>query len=156
MSDLKGKAQLQARLTAIGKTQGLMQSIVIHGVREAKLLYTRQSKKTGNLGRSIRPGRVSATKGEIIAGGRLKVGYAAFVERGTRPHIIRARNKRALAWGGPRRLSGSLRTGAAPTHFATLVHHPGTKAKPFLVPGLQKAAKEQGLDTIVAAWNKAG
>lgn len=151
---LQGKRQLQARLTAIGKTEVLMQSIVIHGVREAKLLYTRQSKKTGNLGRTIRVGRVSATRGELIAGGRFSVGYAAAVERGTGPHVIRPRNKRALAWGGSRRLSGQLRSGARATHFATVVHHPGTKAKPYLVPGLQKSAKDQGLDTIVSQWNK--
>lgn len=151
MSALQGKVQLERRFAAIAKTEVLVRTIIVHGVAEAKHLVPR---KTGNLGRSIRPGRITATSGELIAGGVLRVGYARFVEQGTRPHIIRPRNRKALAWGGSRRLSGSLRSGSAPTNFATLVHHPGTRAKPYLVPGLQKAAKEQGSDAIVKLWNE--
>lgn len=156
MSDLKGASQLQARIKAIGQTEPLMRAIIIRGRRNALLRYTRQSKKTGNLGRTIRPGHITATKGELIAGGRNRIGYAGDVERGTRPHLIRPRKGKVLAWGGQRRLSGNLRTGAKPTHFAALVHHPGSRAKPYLVPGLQEAAAQEGLDTVVSAWNKAG
>lgn len=159
MSGLQGASALQARLRAIGKTEVLVRSIVITGVAFAKHDVPR---KTGNLGRTIRPGRITKDSGELVAGGTLKVGYAADVERGTRPHIIRPRPGRvgrngrpaALAWGGSRRLSGSLRSGASPTNFARLVHHPGTRAHPFLVPGLQRAAKEQGISTIVRLWNE--
>lgn len=164
MSDLKGYHQLQARLTAISKTEVLVRIIIIHGVAEAKHLAPF---KTGNLRRTIRPGRISATQGELVAGGALRVGYAGDVERGTRPHVIRpkagrtGRNGRpaALAWGGPRTLGGRLRVSggvqASPTHFARVVNHPGTRAHPYLVPGLRKAADDQGTKAIVELWNGA-
>lgn len=43
-----------------------------------------------------------------------RVRYAGFIERGTRPHIIVARNKKALFWKGAE-------------HPVRLVHHPGTR-----------------------------
>lgn len=149
---LKGKRQLEARLKAIGQTDLLLREIVIHGVREAKLAVPR---KTGNLGRTIRVGTVTKTTGSIKAGGVRNVGYAHSVEFGTRPHVIRPRSKKVLAWGGPRTLSGRLRAGGKPTHFARSVRHPGSKAKPYLVPGLRKAALERGIESIVALWNRA-
>jgi hypothetical protein len=47
-------------------------------------------------------------------------GYGIFVHEGTRPHIIRVVNKRVLA---------NKRMGQI---FGRVVHHPGTKANPFL------------------------
>ena len=52
------------------------------------------------------------------------VSYALFVEFGTKPHVIRARNRRVLA---------NTRTGDV---FGPVVHHPGTPAQPFLRPAL--------------------
>jgi len=49
-----------------------------------------------------------------------KAAYAPYVEFGTAPHEIRPINKRVLA---------NAKTGQ---FFGTLVHHPGTKANPFL------------------------
>jgi hypothetical protein len=46
--------------------------------------------------------------------------YAPYVEFGTAPHIIKAVNKRVLA------------NVAAGEVFGPIVHHPGTKANPFL------------------------
>ena len=51
--------------------------------------------------------------------------YARFVEEGTRPHIIRAKNKRALYWKGAK-------------HPVKSVRHPGSKAKPYLIPAFEK------------------
>ena len=153
---LEGADKLRARLKAIGQTQVLLRDIQGHGVREAKLIVPH---RTRNLSRTIRPGRVTADYAEIVAGGRNTVGYAAFVERGTRPHIIRPRTKKALAWGGPRTLGGRLRVKngvtASATNFATVVHHPGTRAQPYLVPGFQRAVKEAGMTTIVRLWDGA-
>jgi len=153
---LQGADKLRARLKAIGQTQVLLRDIQGHGVREAKILVPH---RTRNLSRTIRPGRVTADYAEIVAGGQRDVGYAAFVERGTRPHIIRPRTKKALAWGGPRTLGGRLRVKngvtASATNFATVVHHPGTRAKPYLVPGFQKAVKDAGMTTIVRLWDGA-
>ena len=91
------------------------------------------------------------------------MGYAAAVETGSRPHVIRPKAGRtgrnghpaALAWGGSRRLSGNLRKGASPTNFAREVHHPGTRPHPYLIPGLRIAAEQEGVSGIVTIWNGA-
>jgi hypothetical protein len=49
-----------------------------------------------------------------------KASYAPYVEFGTKPHIIRPVKARVLA----NKATGQI--------FGTLVHHPGTKANPFL------------------------
>lgn len=153
---LQGADKLRARLTAIGRTESILRDIQIEGVREAKLIVPR---RTSNLGRSIRPGRVTATYAEIVAGGQRKVGYAAHVEYGTRPHVIRARKAKALAWGGPRTSGGRLTVTkgvtARPTHFAKSVQHPGTRAQPYLCPGFQKAVTAAGIPAIVRLWDGA-
>jgi hypothetical protein len=165
VGSLQGADKLQARFRAIGRSpEVLISRIVIRGVANAK---RRVRHKTRNLSRTIRPGRVTATTGEVLAGGVNKVGYAEDVERGTRPHIIRpkagrrGRNGRpaSLAWGGPRTLGGRLRVSggvtASPTHFASVVHHPGTRAKPYLKPGLQEAVGQEGVTGVVELWNGA-
>lgn len=152
MSNLKGAPELHRRFAAIAKTEVLVRTIVIHGVANAQRGVHH---RTGNLRRTIRPGRITATSGEILAGGKDGVGYARVEEMGRGPLTIRPRNRKVLAWGGPRRLSGSLRTGGRPTNFATVVHQKARAGHPYLVPGLQKAAREQGVDAIVKLWNEA-
>ena len=51
--------------------------------------------------------------------------YARGVEEGTRPHIIKAKNKKALYWKGAK-------------HPVKSVRHPGSRAKPFLIPAFEK------------------
>ena len=157
---LVGVVQFQSRLRAISDTEALLRHIVIKGVEHANALVPR---KTGNLGRTIRPGVVTATTGEILAGGQKGVGYAAHVEFGTkggkvitpRPGRI-GRNGRpaALAWGGPRTLGGRLKKGGKPQFFARSVTRGSTRAQPFLGPGLRKAARDNGVDGIIDAWNR--
>lgn len=149
-NQIKGIPQLRARLKALTPDKGLMTRLALSAVREQKLLVPR---KTGNLGRSIRLGSVTSKMAETVA----TANYAAFVERGTRPHEIRPRKRKALrfATGGSARLSGSPRTGGQ-VRFAKRVQHPGTKAKPYMLPGAQKALRKAGLrDVIVEAWNDA-
>lgn len=122
------------------------------GVRYAKQNVHR---RTGNLGRTIRLGSVSDSHVEVKAGGQRNVGYAAAEERGARPHVILPKRAKVLAWGGSRTLGGGLRAGSSPTHFARRVNHPGQQPHPFLVPGVLKAAREQGADVIVELWNGA-
>jgi hypothetical protein len=150
---MTGLTALQKRFAAITDTRKLLGQVALLGVREAKLIVTR---KTGNLGRTIRIGTISETSAQILAGGQGGVGYAQAVEFGTGPHVIVPRKARVLAWGGDRRLSGSLRTGAKATHFAHRVNHPGSRAKPYLMPGAKVAVEKAGLgNTIVTAWNGA-
>jgi hypothetical protein len=144
---VQGSDELQARLKALGSTQLVLREAQIRTVREAKLLVHR---KTGHLGRSIVPGRLTKDSATVEA----RTPYAATVELGSKPHVIRPKKAKVLAWGGTRRLSGSLAKGSKPTHFARLVHHPGTKPYPYLVPGAKKAL-EGFKDAIVTLWNRA-
>lgn len=141
--------ELQARLKAIGETQPAMRALQLSTIHEAQALVHR---KTGHLQRSIVPGAVSADHAVVEA----RTPYAASVELGARPHIIKPKNARVLAWGGERRLTGTLKSGSKPTNFAALVHHPGNKPFPYLVPGAKKALEKAGiLANIVERWNRA-
>ena len=150
---ITGQRQLQARLRAIGEApQDMLREVGIRSVAEAKKIVPR---RTGNLGRTIRIGSLTDTHVEVKAGGQLNVGYAAAVEFGSRPHVIRPKKAKVLAWGGARTLGGRLRAGSRATNFATVVNHPGTKPKPFLIPAFEHALKLVGLSQIVRRWNQA-
>ena len=66
--------------------------------------------------------------------------YAPMVEYGTKAHIIRAKNKKALYWKGAK-------------HPVKKVNHPGSKAKPYLIPAFEKE-KDQFLEKLkeVISW----
>ena len=68
------------------------------------------------------------------------VKYAIIVEKGSKPHIIRPKNKKALYWEGAKRP-------------VKLVNHPGSKAKPYLIPAFEKE-KDQFLERLkeVIEW----
>ncbi len=52
------------------------------------------------------------------------VNYAAAVEYGTAPHVIKPTKKKALYWPGA-------------AHPVASVNHPGTRAQPFLRPAIE-------------------
>jgi hypothetical protein len=155
MSNVKGMPQLKRRLHAIGETEGLLRLLQLETIAGAK---ARVPRKTGHLARSIVAGPVSDTQATVEA----RTPYAAAVEFGSRPHEIVPVHKRALAWPGTaagRRLSGRARTRGGqrvgPTIFAKRVHHPGTKAKPFLIPAAKEALRKHGVGFVVDRWNDA-
>lgn len=152
MSDLVGYEALVARINAVVTSARprirLLQRWQLLGVRKAKL---RVPRKTGTLGRSIHPGDVTEDGATIVA----SAAYARYVEEGTRPHVIVPVRAKVLAWGGARRLSGSLRSGAKPEFFAKRVNHPGTRPRPYLVPAAREALMELDLDDFTGAWNEA-
>lgn len=89
---------------------------------KAKLNITNNgSVKTGHLRRGITTdvGNMEVT----VHTSNIK--YARGVEEGTRPHTIRAKNKKALYWKGAK-------------HPVKSVRHPGSKAKPFLIPAFER------------------
>lgn len=144
-----GFRELEARLKALGETQPMMRALQISVISEAQKLVHR---RTGFLQRNIVPGAV--TKDHAIIAARTP--YAAAQEFGAKPHIIRPKTARVLAWGGGRRLTGRLRSGQKATHFAMIVHHPGNRANPYLRPGAKKAVEGSGLrDVVVRTWNEA-
>lgn len=67
-----------------------------------------------------------------------------FVEAGTPPHVIRPRNGRALRFpGGAGRISQAGPNQRIPTRsggvvFAKVVHHPGTPARPWFRPVVER------------------
>lgn len=87
--------------------------------------------KTGHLRSSIRVVRDRVEKGPtafsytVIA----DTDYAIYVHEGTRPHTIRPNTAKALRFEA----GGGI-------VFAKVVHHPGTKAQPFLRNALIAAA----------------
>jgi hypothetical protein len=137
-------------MDAIKPNAGLMRNLALASIREQKIMVPR---KTGNLGRSIVIGAVTPTRAETKA----TASYAAYVERGTKPHIIKPKVKKVLAFpaAGSARLSGSTRSGGQ-VRFARRVKHPGTKAQPFMLPGAKKAVEGLGLrSVIISSWNDA-
>lgn len=94
--------------------------------------------KTGNLGRSIQ-------EDPIVFSGpfRLKTGvtatadYAAAVELGSKPHVIRAKNGQFLKFPG--------RDGKPV--FIREVNHPGTRPRPFLRNAADQIAAEETRST---------
>jgi hypothetical protein len=136
---LQGGRQLRARLDAIGDIGDLLRPTALRGVAEAKKLAP---VRTGNLRRTIHIGRVSLDSAEVVASAK----YARPVEFGAKAHLIRPRNRKALRF----KVGGR-------TVFTRLVHHPGNKARPFLIPGVRKAISAAGglRDRIVANWNAA-
>lgn len=84
-------------------------------------------KRTGALSRSIHVQMTSAASGLVVRiGSDNKI--ALLHHEGTRPHIIRARNARALVFY----MNGNL-------VFAQSVRHPGTRANPYLQRGMALA-----------------
>lgn len=134
---IKGLSQLLSRFEAIQPNPKLMRNLALQAVREQKLLAP---VRTGNLRRSILVGAVTDRYAETKA----TANYAAAVELGTRAHDIRPRFKKALRF----KVGGG-------TVFAKRVRHPGTKAKPYMVPGAVKAVRELGAEFVVKAWNDA-
>lgn len=79
--------------------------------------------KTGSLRRSLHTETVQSSRSLAIVAVGTDLSYAPLVEHGTRAHIIYPRDKQALWWPGAR-------------HPVRSVHHPGTKAQPYLIPAL--------------------
>lgn len=92
--------------------------------------------RSGETRGSIR-GQVSGTRGTVTAGG-----VARFIENGTRPHIIAARNAKALRF---------VRAGTVV--FRKSVWHPGTPARPFMEQARNRAemAAEYAADFYLGA-----
>ncbi len=70
-------------------------------------------------GGTLRQSISSRMEGKSTAIVEAKASYAAYVDQGTRPHIIQIRNARVLA---------NRRTGQ---FFGKIVHHPGTRPTYF-------------------------
>lgn len=95
--------------------------------------------QTGALARSLRL-RPAGDSAWIIDHNTQHAPYAIFVHWGTRPHVIRPKDKQALRWAG-----GSGRGTAF--RFAKFVNHPGYEGDPWLVKAADEAVRQ--FDAIV-------
>lgn len=88
---------------------------------------------TGRLRSSIRieSRRTFALRSVYTVGSDVE--YADMVHGGTRPHIIRPRTKQVLRF----KVGGRY-------VYARVVHHPGTRARPFLDRALREVAAARG------------
>ena len=86
-----------------------------------KNLSSNKSVVTGHLRRGI----ATDIKGLEATIHTSNIKYAPMVEYGTRSHIIKPKNKKALYWKGA-------------SHPVKSVRHPGSKAKPYLIPAFEK------------------
>ena len=96
-------------------------------------LASNGSVKTGHLRRSITH-KFGHLEGIVHTS---NVVYAIGVEKGTRPHTIKPKNKKMLYWQGA-------------SHPIKQVRHPGSKAKPYLIPALE-AEKPKFLQNLKEA-----
>ena len=98
-----------------------------------KNLASNKSVVTGHLRRSI------ATKmGDLEATIHTSnVKYAVIVEKGSKAHVIRPKNKKALYWKGASRP-------------VKMVNHPGTKPKPYLEPAFE-SEKDKFIENLKEA-----
>lgn len=125
---------------------GAVQAACEEGAAEARRAH-RYKDRTGNLTRSIKAETPHQTtngaEGAIVASAK----YASFVEEGTRPHVIEARQAQALRfiWKGV-------------LTYMRRVHHPGTKPAPFMGIAALKAERvlesriEVALDEAAAVF----
>jgi hypothetical protein len=96
---------------------------------------------SGDLVSSIRTRFPGLLKGQVVVGGTSRrhmahdVNYWAAVEYGSRPHTIRSHGR----W--------SLRSDDG-EYFGRVVHHPGTKAQPFMRTALYRRRKMTRLDRL--------
>ena len=122
------RAQLNRQMTNASRAE----------LREASRQVVNRAKvlapvRTGRLRSSIRaePPRIFSLRGSVTVGSDLE--YAAMVNDGTRPHVIRPRAKQVLRF----QVGGR-------TVFAKVVNHPGTKPNPFLDRALREVAAARG------------
>jgi len=81
----------------------------------------------GNLRQNIKQNRINKLKGEIDS----KAKYSGYVHEGTAPHIIRYKKSGR----------GGLYDKRTKRGFGRVVHHPGTKANPYMKRALKKSEK---------------
>ena len=121
--EIKGMKKLKA---AFRRSPMIASKEIQRAIATSVMLVNRNAKletpvRTGTLRRGIKS-KISPFKGTIES----TVAYGVYVHEGTGPHIIRPVNKKALFWKGAK-------------HPVKVVHHPGTKANPFMKRATEKS-----------------
>lgn len=114
----------------------------------------RAPKESGRLAKSIKAKFIKGNdRNEKRYGVCVMAPHAHLIELGTRPHFIKPKKKRALAFGGRGWVTGSSRAGSMVFEgYGTVVKevfHPGNRANPFL-----RAALESNTSAIESAIHR--
>ena len=120
-----------------GNVKKVVKNSAFNIERNAKSNLTKnKSVATGHLRRGIS----TDIKGLEATIHTSNIKYAPGVEYGTKAHIIRPKNKKFLYWKGAK-------------HPVKQVIHPGSRAKPYLIPAFEKE-KDQFLEKLkeVISW----
>lgn len=157
--EVKGLKEMRAGLrgasakTVAELSKAVGQTMVVMTNQTIKEAPVNKAGGGGNLRQSVQ-GRMTSMLGAVVT---VLASYGLYVHEGTRPHIIRPRNKKALSfeWGrGGFQAAQSggktvfVRPGLTANrrvkwHATTVfkeVHHPGTRANPFLQRAADKSA----------------
>lgn len=115
----------------------------VRGTQQDTLALAQQASPidTGRLRGQHAATPIVKTRTSVAAGVENRADYAMYVHEGTRPHVIKPRRARVLAWFAGGGTSGPLR-------FATRVNHPGTKARPWLATAGEVAARRNGFKFV--------
>lgn len=95
--------------------------------------------QTATARRALHSGVEPAGKNKIRMYLAHGVRYGGILEEGSKPHVIRAKNKKALYWKGA-------------SHPVKALKHPGTKPRAIVQPTAKKY-KVKVRDTLVKWWS---
>ena len=124
-----------------GPAVAFMQRVLDDADKRSKDWLSRLAdRRSGNLMNSHIRTPIAISGKKITAGIENTAEYALFVHEGTKPHVIRPRRQKALYFVSPGR--PPWRPGPV---FTKLVHHPGTKPRPWLRMAALEVSKKHGL-----------
>jgi hypothetical protein len=104
------------------KNGPIMEDIDRRATRVQSVMRAYVPVRTGYLLSTIRKQRSYVRGSVTVVVGSTRIDYTAYVNNGTRPHMISARNKKYLRFV----------TSGGQIVFAKRVHHPGTKPTYFI------------------------
>lgn len=135
---LKGERELRARLKALRLAfKPIGKDWANEGVRQMR---PRVPVRTGRLRQSFRVR--NATQRRAVVGGHFT---AYFVDKGPKPHDIRAKTGGTLVFQGRRG-----------TVFARSVHHRGYRGRPFRQKAADEALRKTPMaQEVIRQWNNA-
>lgn len=138
-ASITGHERLQADLAQFGAAPRRALDLAAEEIETYIEGQVARHNKTGKLFASIYKRRVP--DGWEIGNDQQIARHALFVHWGTRPHVIRPKNKRALRWSAGGKFA-----------FAKRVNHPGYKGDPWVVraAALAPAAFDRHLQSLLS------
>lgn len=132
---IEGLDEVEAGFVRVNRGVVYLCERTVNRVAKAGIAVAHQVKtyhdRTGTLSKETKANKVFANSDGAEAEMVAATPYASLVEGGTKPHEIRAKGGGSLAFPGS----------DGETVFRKVVHHPGTKPRPFMGPAYQKAER---------------